>query len=69
MQVERPDVELVGADEAARLGYSLSLLGLTVLNVASKAMKEARGEIAAGGHPSRRLIFSCTFSPSSHTLT
>ena len=59
LQVERPGVELVGADEAARLGYSLSLLGLTVLNVAIKAMKEALGEIAAGGHPSdaQRLPF------------
>ena len=59
LQVERPGVELVGADEAARLGYSLSLLGLTVLNVAIKAIKEALGEIAAGGHPSdaQRLPF------------
>ena len=36
LQVERPGITLVGAEEAAQLGYSLSLLGLTLLNVAIK---------------------------------
>ena len=50
-QVERPGVVLVQAEEAARLGYTLSLLGLTVLNVALRAMKDALAEMAAGRHP------------------
>ena len=58
-QVERPGVPLVSAEEAAGLGFSLSLMGLTVLNVAMKAMKEALGEMAAGLHPrdERRMPF------------
>ena len=58
-QVERPGVELVGAEEAAQLGYSLSLLGLTLLNVALKAMKRALAEMASGSHPApaHRLSF------------
>ena len=50
-QVERPGVPLIGGDEAASLGYSLSLLGLTVLNVALTATKRALRAMAAGGHP------------------
>ena len=58
-QVERPGKSLVTTEEAARLGYSLSLMGLSVLSVAMKAMQRALAEMAAGGHPgpSERLTF------------
>ena len=58
-QVERPSRSLVGKDEAAALGYSLSLMGLTVLSVAMRAMQAALAQMASGGHPdaSARLSF------------
>ena len=57
-QVERPAVLLIGTEEAASLGFTLSLMGLTVLNVALKAMKEALREMAAGRHPSHETRMS-----------
>ena len=51
-QVERPGKQLVSRDEAAGLGYSLSLMGLTVLSVAMRAMQRALAKMASGGHPS-----------------
>lgn len=50
-QVERPGVPLVSQNKAAGLGYRLSLMGLTVLNVALTAMKRALAQMAEGGHP------------------
>ena len=53
---ERP---LVPPPEAAKLGYTLSLMGLTILNVAIKAMTAALAAMASGSHPSKdsRLTF------------
>lgn len=51
-QVERPGVPLISAEEAASHGCTLSLLGLTVLSVAMRAVKEALRAMAGGGHPS-----------------
>ncbi|CAK0907492.1 unnamed protein product, partial [Prorocentrum cordatum] len=58
-QVERPGVPLIGAAEAGALGFSLSLLGVTVFNCALHAMRQALREMAAGGHPpsSSRMPF------------
>ena len=42
---------LVGAEEAAQLGYTLSLMGLTLLSVAMRAMKAALEMMASGRHP------------------
>ena len=50
-QVERPGVAMLSTAEAAGLGYSLSLLGLTMLNVSMCAMKRALGQLARGEHP------------------
>lgn len=50
-QVERPGQALISAQEAAAAGFTLNLLGLTVLNVAMFAMKSALGELATGRHP------------------
>ena len=40
--MERSGIALVGAEEAAQLGYSLSLLGLTVPNVRVRARVRVR---------------------------
>ena len=63
-QVERPGVPLVAPEEAAALGYSLSLMGLSVLSVALKAMQQALASMASGGHPavSQRLSFDELYS-------
>ena len=48
---ERPapaEHALVSCEEAAQLGYTLNLMGLTVLSVAIKAMKEALAGMATG---------------------
>ena len=47
-QVERPGVALVTTEEAAALGYALSLRGLTVLNASLAAMKSALAAMASG---------------------
>ena len=47
-QVERPGVALVTTEEAAALGYALSLRGLTVLNASLAAMKGALAAMASG---------------------
>ncbi|CAE7195556.1 Dml [Symbiodinium natans] len=59
-QVEKPDVHLIDAEEAGRLGFTMSLLGLAVLNVAMCAMKRGLGEMKQGKHPEvqSRLSFS-----------
>ncbi|CAK9024161.1 2 [Durusdinium trenchii] len=48
-QVERGEA-LLSAEELAQEGFSLNLLGLTLLNVAMKAMKSALQQLAAGQH-------------------
>ncbi|CAE7695956.1 bcpA, partial [Symbiodinium sp. CCMP2456] len=59
-QVEKPDVQLVGVKEAGQLGFALSLMGLTVLNVAMCAMKRCLREMREGRHPEEqsRLPFA-----------
>lgn len=58
-QVERIERPLTGQQEAARLGYTLSLMGLTLLSVTMKAMQAALAGMAAGRHPppTSRLSF------------
>ena len=50
-QVERPGRALLSAEEAAALGFSMRLLGLTVLNAAMHAVKRALRTLADGAHP------------------
>lgn len=58
-QVEQPGKPLVPLTEARNLGFSLSLMGLTLLNVALKAMTKALAAMAEGRGPSdaERLSF------------
>uniref|UniRef100_A0A7S1ILT0 Uncharacterized protein n=1 Tax=Eutreptiella gymnastica TaxID=73025 RepID=A0A7S1ILT0_9EUGL len=50
-QVERPGRVLVTPEEAGAMGFSLSLMGLTLFNIATTAMKKALAGMAAGVHP------------------
>eukprot|EP00966_Prymnesium_polylepis_P185723 4305069-Prymnesium_polylepis.1 len=50
-QVERPGTARIDTTEAAVLGCSLSLFGLTVLNASVAAMKRTLDVMAGGGHP------------------
>lgn len=38
-------------DEAAELGYSLALFGVTLLNASMTAVERALASMADGGHP------------------
>lgn len=49
--MEREGIPLIAPAEAASIGYSLSLMGLTLLNVAMKAMSSALSSMARGAHP------------------
>lgn len=50
-QVERPGSSLISPSEAGALGFSLSLMGLSVFSVAMRAMKQALRTMASGGLP------------------
>jgi len=51
LQVERPGFPMLSAEHAAARGFCLSLQGLTLLNVATKAMKQALAMLSAGNQP------------------
>jgi hypothetical protein len=55
--VERPGIALVGAEEAAQLGYSLSLLGLTVPNVRVRARVRVR-VVRANPNPNPKQVLN-----------
>ncbi|CAE7640280.1 prpB2, partial [Symbiodinium pilosum] len=63
-QVEKPDVALITVQEASQLGFAMSLLGLTVLNVAMCAMKRSLTKLKDGQHPEEhdRLTFTELYS-------
>lgn len=50
-QVEKADRPLLSPQQAEALGYDVALFGLTLLNAALRAMRDALALMAGGGHP------------------
>ncbi len=50
-QVEKAGRPLLSPRQAEALGYDLALFGLTMVNVAIRAMRDALDLMASGGHP------------------
>lgn len=57
-QVEKPAVNIIGPEEAAKLGYTLSLRGLTLLNATLSASQAALSAMATGAEPPSPLMMS-----------